>query len=187
MRQVNMHIEGVPNPHAIKFVLENGILSQDEFEFKKFGETGFSPLARKIMMLKYVDSVLIHRNYITVRKSPHSNIEWEDVLQEVRSLIVGHLSNNEPILYIGAKESAHAKVQDDLELMITQILDRHIRPAAQEDGGDILFHSLENGTLRLTMAGACIACPYAPQTIKNGVEPVMNQFIPEIKKVVWME
>jgi Fe-S cluster biogenesis protein NfuA len=186
MRKVNMHIEGVPNPNAMKFVLENGMLTENEFEFQKFSETGVSPLARKIMMLRYVERVLIYRNYITVLKNPTAEIEWQEVLPEVRQMIVSHLENNEPIIYIGAKEVVHNKSEDVLVELILQLLNEHIRPAAQEDGGDIMFESFEKGIVHVRTVGACFGCVYANQTIKEGVEPLLTGMIPEVKEVRWV-
>lgn len=185
MRQVNLHIEGVPNPNAIKFVLENGVLTQELYEFRLFSDTGYSPLARKLMMLKYIERVLIFKNYITVLKTASSGIEWEDVLPEIRAIISSHLANNEPILYLGISERKHVKNDDDLLEMIGQILDRHIRPAAQEDGGDILVESFEKGVLKVSLSGSCHGCPYVSTTINQGLLPVVKQFIPEVNEVIW--
>lgn len=185
MRKVNMHIEGVPNPNAMKFVLENGMLTENEFEFQKFSETGSSPLARKIMMLRYVERVLIYRNYITVLKNPESEIEWQQVLPEVREMIVSHLQQNEPIIYIGAKEVLHNEGTDVLISLIKDLLNEHIRPAAQEDGGDLVFESFEKGIVMLRAVGACHGCVYATQTVKQGVEPLLTSLIPEVKEVQW--
>lgn len=186
MRKVNMHIEGVPNPNAMKFVLENGVLTENEFEFQKFSETGSSPLARKIMMLRYVERVLIFRNYITVLKNPTSELEWEEVLAEVREMIVSHLQQNEPIIYIGAKEVKHSDSDDVLVELIKELLNEHIRPAAHEDGGDLMFDSFEKGVVTLRMIGACHGCVYASQTVKEGVEPLLTGNIPEVKEVRWI-
>ncbi len=185
MRQVNLHIEGVPNPHAIKFVLENGMLTQEPYEFRIFSDTGYSPLARKLMMLKYIDRVLIFKNHITVLKLASAEIEWEAVLPEIRNMISTHLGNNEPILYLGITERKHVKTDDELLEMIGQILDRHIRPAAQEDGGDILIESFENGVLKVSLAGSCHGCPYVSTTVNQGLFPVVKQFVPELQEVVW--
>ncbi|MFN0203183.1 MAG: NifU family protein, partial [Bacteroidia bacterium] len=164
-----MHIEGVPNPHAIKFVLENGVLSQEEYVFEKFSETGHSPLARKIMMLKYVTQVIIHRNYITVSKSTDTKFEWEEVIPEIKQMIVSHLQENQPIAYVGIPVAKHQSSDDVLVKIIVQLLDEHIRPAAQEDGGDIFFDTFENGVLHLKLIGACKGCPYSHQTVQQGV------------------
>ncbi|MEZ4848131.1 MAG: NifU family protein [Bacteroidia bacterium] len=182
-RQVHLHLEGVPNPNAIKFVLENGILTDKPYEFTSIKEAEVSPLARKILMLRYVDRVLINRNHITILKSHQQSPEWDKILMELRFIIQDHLKKNEPILFLGSTPLNHRRSDDVIAQMVTDLLNAHIRPAAQEDGGDIVFESYQNGVLNLSMHGACHKCPYVLQTIREGVEPLLTQQIPEIQKV----
>jgi Fe-S cluster biogenesis protein NfuA len=184
MRKAVLHIEGVPNPDAMKFVLDNGILSDEPYEYIGFESAGSSPLARKLLLFRYVERVLIHRNYITVRKHPGSGPEWSAILPELRQLIQDHLDQNEPIIYLGGSRLQHQRPDDVVLELIQQVLDRQIRPAAQEDGGDILIESYEDGVLNLSMHGSCHACPFAAQTMRQGVEPLVHSIAPEVKRVI---
>ncbi|RMG55716.1 MAG: NifU family protein [Bacteroidetes bacterium] len=187
-RTVNLHVEGVPNPDAMKFVLENGTLVDEPYEFTSLTDAELSPLARRLFMLRYVDRVLLNRNYITVLKSSQPGTPaWDEVIFELRALIQQHLEANEPILFLGAAELAHRRTEDEVIALVNKILDQRVRPAAQEDGGDILFHSFQDGVLNLSMHGACHHCPYARQTIKDGVEKLMRHYIPEVQRVVARE
>jgi Fe-S cluster biogenesis protein NfuA len=183
-RQVQLHIEGVPNPNAMRFVLGNGILTQEPFEFGSFKDTAHSPLAKKLMLFRYVERVLINRNFITVLKRPGSEPSWDEALPELRDMITRHLAENEPILYIGMESLTHERSDDVVVGIVKDLLDKSIRPAAQEDGGDIFFHSYQDGVLRLSMHGACFGCPYSRKTIKEGVEPLLSNMIPEIREVI---
>jgi len=59
-----------------------------------------------------------------------------------------------------------------------------IRPALQRDGGDIQFVSFDGETVKVRLTGACVGCPMAGITIKNTVERMIKQEIPQVKKVV---
>ncbi|MEM6804799.1 MAG: NifU family protein [Bacteroidota bacterium] len=183
-RAVSLHIEGVPNPDAMKFVVENGILTDEPYEFRNLVDAESSPLVRRLMMLRYVDRVLMYHNYVTVIKDNKYLKEWkQETLFELRALIQHHLAADEPILYFGAKSITHQRSDDALVEIIRDVLDKKIRPAAREDGGDIVFESYEGGVLNLSMLGACHQCPYAKQTMEQGVEKVMKSLVPEVKKV----
>ncbi len=186
-REVMLRMEGVPNPNAMRFVLENGVLVDKPYEFLSFADAEVSPLARKLLLLRYVDRVLLHRNYITVVKKINQSPAWDKILYEVKGMITAHLEENEPVLFLGAESLVHQRSEDVIVAMITDLLDRKIRPAAQEDGGDILFESYQNGILNLSMHGACHKCPYAIQTMKDGVEKVLTALIPEVKQVTALE
>jgi len=186
-RRAHLHIEGVPNPSAMKFVLDNGILANRPYEFRSYKDAKLSPLARKILLFGYVDRVLINRNYVTVVKKLDKGPDWKEILLEMKILIQDHLEANEPILYVGVEALEHERSNDIVISLIQNVLDKHIRPAAQEDGGDILLDSYENGVLKLAMHGACHFCPYSKDTVLKGVEPLMRSLVPEVHTVMATE
>lgn len=60
-----------------------------------------------------------------------------------------------------------------------------IRPMLQGHGGDIELVSLEDdNTVKVRLQGACSGCPGAQMTLKQGVEKLMKEKIPELKEVV---
>ena len=50
---------------------------------------------------------------------------------------------------------------DEIVAMIKELLETRIRPAVQEDGGDIFYVAFEHGTgvVKLQLAGSCSGCP----------------------------
>lgn len=66
---------------------------------------------------------------------------------------------------------------------IEEALDK-IRPALQRDGGDIeLVDVEENGVVKVRLTGACSGCPMSQMTLKQGVERIVKQLVPEVKAV----
>jgi Fe-S cluster biogenesis protein NfuA len=60
-----------------------------------------------------------------------------------------------------------------------------VKPYLQNDGGDIdLIEITEDLTVKVRLTGACHGCPYSMQTLKAGVEQVIMQEVPEVKKVI---
>jgi Fe-S cluster biogenesis protein NfuA len=70
--------------------------------------------------------------------------------------------------------------------MIKELLETRIRPAVQEDGGDIVYQGFEEdtGTVTLRMMGACSGCPSSAVTLKSGIENMLMHYIPEVKQVL---
>lgn len=60
-----------------------------------------------------------------------------------------------------------------------------IKPFLQRDGGDVeLVDVSESGLVKVRLKGACSGCPGAKITLKQGVERMLKQEIPEVKEVV---
>jgi len=60
-----------------------------------------------------------------------------------------------------------------------------MRSSLQSHGGDIELVGMdEDNTVRVRLQGACVGCPGAQMTLKQGVERVLKERVPEVKEVV---
>jgi Fe-S cluster biogenesis protein NfuA len=59
-----------------------------------------------------------------------------------------------------------------------------IRPALQADGGDVELVGVEGGVVKLKLKGSCAGCPMSTMTLKQGIERMLKQQVPEVKEVV---
>ncbi|KAL6520024.1 NifU-like protein 5, mitochondrial [Orobanche hederae] len=69
--------------------------------------------------------------------------------------------------------------------MVKELLETRIRPAVQDDGGDIEYvgFDLDAGIVKLRMQGACSGCPRSSVTLKSGIENMLMHYVPEVKGV----
>ena len=75
-----------------------------------------------------------------------------------------------------AEQTFEEKVRDIVE---------DIRPMLQGHGGDIEFVGVDaDNTVKVRLRGACTGCPGAQMTLKQGVERLMKEKLPEVKEVV---
>lgn len=59
-----------------------------------------------------------------------------------------------------------------------------IRPMLKADGGDVeLVDVSDDGIVQVRLQGACSGCPMSQMTLKNGIERVIKQEVPEVKSV----
>ncbi len=59
-----------------------------------------------------------------------------------------------------------------------------IRPALQADGGDVQLVDVSDGVVKVQLTGACGGCPMATMTLKDGMEKILKDQVPEVKEVV---
>jgi len=66
---------------------------------------------------------------------------------------------------------------------VEAVLDK-IRPSLVADGGNVELIEVNNGVVKLKLTGACAGCPMSTMTLKQGIERILKQEIPEIKEVI---
>jgi Fe-S cluster biogenesis protein NfuA len=73
-----------------------------------------------------------------------------------------------------------AVARDDVEAA----LDR-LRPGVLADGGNVELVDIEgNGTVRLSLQGACADCPAQTTTLRVGLEEPLRKAVPGISAVI---
>jgi Fe-S cluster biogenesis protein NfuA len=66
---------------------------------------------------------------------------------------------------------------------VQKVLDT-VRPALQADGGDAeLVDVGDDGVVKLRLVGACAGCPMSQLTLKEGIEKVLKEKLPQITSV----
>ncbi len=147
-----------------------------------------SPLAANLLNIDGITSVFYGPDFITVTKAGDAN--WAHVKPEVFSLITEAVTSGEQIVNTVENKSAEngqeggekdtlGKNEEDSEVvgMIKELLETRIRPAIQEDGGDIEFRGFENGNVLLKLRGACRTCDSSTVTLKNGIENMLMHYV----------
>ncbi|MDB5094429.1 MAG: NifU-like nitrogen fixation protein [Candidatus Eremiobacteraeota bacterium] len=69
-----------------------------------------------------------------------------------------------------------------IESRIEAALDR-IRPMIRRDGGDVWLIRVDADVAYVQMIGACGGCPASNATLKGGIEAVVREDVPEIRRV----
>ncbi|KAJ5085984.1 hypothetical protein N7532_010755 [Penicillium argentinense] len=200
-RTIFIQTEITPNPDALKFIPNHRVIPEDfPTSFLEYlnprstlAPPHPSPLAAKLLDVEGVTSVFYGPEFITVTKS--SDVNWAHIKPEVFSLITQAVTSGETIVSVvesdsteGAQEYeedslAFNEEDDEVVSMIKELLETRIRPAIQEDGGDIELRGFENGIVMLKLRGACRTCDSSTVTLKNGIESMLMHYIEEVKGV----
>jgi Fe-S cluster biogenesis protein NfuA len=65
---------------------------------------------------------------------------------------------------------------------VEQVLAR-IRPQLQMDGCTVELASVEDGVVRLRLAGGCMGCPLSKMALLAGLEETLKESVPGITRV----
>ncbi len=78
----------------------------------------------------------------------------------------------------------HAVPEHSLEEQVKEIIE-NIRASLQGHGGDVELVSIDkDNTVNVRLQGACKGCPGATMTMKMGIERILKERLPQVKKVV---
>jgi len=60
-----------------------------------------------------------------------------------------------------------------------------IKPSLKADGGNVsLVDVTKDGIVKVRLTGACAGCPMSQMTLKMGIERILKEEVPEVKKVI---
>ena len=74
-------------------------------------------------------------------------------------------------------------INDPVAEEIIQLLENKVKPVVASHGGDITFHSFDNGVVTLELKGSCSGCPSSTATLKMGIENMLKHYVPDVKEV----
>ena len=62
-----------------------------------------------------------------------------------------------------------------------------VRPALQQDGGDVELVEIKEEKIYLRLMGHCRGCAYSQMTLRNGIEKVLKEKISPTLEVIGVE
>jgi Fe-S cluster biogenesis protein NfuA len=200
-RALFVKIESTPNPDSLKFLPEGRVVLAERFgsgrQFESAAQAKGSKLVRRLLKIPQVSSVFLGRDFISVNKAEAT--PWAPLKPVVLDAIMDAFNELDspravPLLEDDAEAGAEAAASADTRIlpedsevvaMIKELLETRIRPAVQEDGGDIFYEGFDadSGIVRVRMAGSCVGCPSSTATLRNGVENMLMHYVPEVRGI----
>jgi len=176
-KALHIYLESNPNPNSLKFVVNEMLVPEGmSFDFPSPAEAEIAPLAQELFMYPFVDRVFYASNFVTVTKK--EDVEWMEIQDTLKKHILSFLESGKLILDLKAP-AAEAQEETETIKKIKTILDEYIRPAVEQDGGAITFHSLQGKKVTVALQGSCSGCPSSTITLKAGIENLFKKMMPE--------
>ena len=154
-----------------------------------------SPLATSLFNVDGVKTVLFGSDFISVVKDPDAS--WAMLKPEIFALIIEHFTAGKPLFKAGSDAERDAELgpedtrildtDSEVVAQIKELVATRVRPAIQEDGGDIEFMgfgetnedgSEGDGIVKLSLKGSCRGCASSTVTLKAGIQSMLMHYIP---------
>lgn len=187
-RSMFVQTQETPNPNSLKFLPGRQVMETGTADFPNLTSGQRSPLAKQLFRIEGVKSVFLGCDFITITKID-DEVEWKVLKPDIFATIMDFFATGLPVVTDEepAIEVAVNPEDDETVAMIKELLDTRIRPVVQEDGGDVVFMGFEGGVVKLKMQGSCTSCPSSIVTLKNGVQNMLQFYIPEVMGVIQVQ
>ena len=178
--------EETPNPATLKFLPGRTVMEAGTLDIRDASAAANSPLAQRLFAVDGVTGVFYGADFISVTKASG---EWQHLKPAILGAIMEHFLSGAPLMageVLAANDSEDEFFDEgDAETVdtIKELLETRIRPAVASDGGDITFRGFRDGTVYLSMRGACSGCPSSTATLKSGIQNLLRHFLPDVQSV----
>ncbi len=176
-KDIHIYLESNPNPNSLKFVVNEMLVPEGiNFDFPDVDSTTDAPLAKELFEYPFVDRVFYMSNFITVTKK--GDVEWLEIQNTIKEHIKKFLESGKFIIEVGEPETSSTEEETETVKKIKNILEEYIRPAVEQDGGAITYHSFKEGIVKVKLQGSCSGCPSSMVTLKAGIENLFQRMMP---------
>nr|XP_020033020.1 NFU1 iron-sulfur cluster scaffold homolog, mitochondrial isoform X2 [Castor canadensis] len=183
VRYMFIQTQDTPNPNSLKFIPGKPVLETRTMDFPTPASAFRSPLARQLFRIEGVKSVFFGPDFITVTKE-NEELDWNLLKPDIYATIMDFFASGLPLITEETPSGeAGSEEDDEVVAMIKELLDTRIRPTVQEDGGDVIYKGFEDGIVQLKLQGSCTSCPSSIITLKNGIQNMLQFYIPEVEGV----
>ena len=178
--------ESTPNPATLKFLPGREVMSAGTLDLRDREQAGQSALAEALFSIEGVSGVFFGPEFISVTKARG---EWQHLKPAILGAIMEHFTSGAPLLRptaggaVAEGDEFYDPADEDTVATIKELLESRVRPAVAGDGGDITFKGFRDGTVFLTMKGACSGCPSSTATLKHGIQNLLKHYLPEVRDV----
>src|SRR6266571_3948337 len=155
-----------------KFLVSEPLHAGGVRRFASPDEARGSPLAEAIFAIPGADvsEVIVSGNLVTVvKRSPAPwPVAGKAVGQAIRAALAGRGS--------AADDALYERVAD--------LFDSQVNPMVARHGGRVELIDVQDAVVMVRMAGGCQGCGMADVTLRQGIEAMLHQHVPEVKGIV---
>jgi Fe-S cluster biogenesis protein NfuA len=164
-----------------KFTVNRPLFPSGVRRFSSPEDAKGSPLAEHLFRIAGVTELIVSGGAVTVVKSDRT--PWQVAGKAVGAGIRAALAEGgDPVeaktdpAGSGGDEALYARVAD--------LFQRRVNPMVAGHGGRVDLIDVQDATVLLRLAGGCQGCGMADVTLRQGIEQVLREAVPEVRGIV---
>jgi len=181
--EVRITAEPIDNGRC-KFLVSEPVHAGGVRRFASPDEAQGSPLAQAIFAIPGADvsEVIVSGNLVTVVK--RSPAPWPAVGKAVGQAIRAALAAGQPAVASKPAAAGSATADDALYERVADLFESQVNPMVARHGGRVELIDVQDAVVMVRMAGGCQGCGMADVTLRQGIEAMLQQHVPEVKGIV---
>ncbi len=181
--EVRITAEPIDNGRC-KFLVSEPVHAGGVRRFASPDEARGSPLAEAIFAIPGADvsEVIVSGNLVTVVK--RNPAPWPAVGKAVGQAIRAALAAGQPAVASKPAAAGSATADDALYERVAGLFESQVNPMVARHGGRVELIDVQDAVVMVRMAGGCQGCGMADVTLRQGIEAMLQQHVPEVKGIV---
>jgi Fe-S cluster biogenesis protein NfuA len=179
--EIRITAEPIDNQRC-KFVVSQPVLAGVR-RFASADEAAGSPLAEALFAIPDLDvsELIVSGNLVTVVKQAPT--PWQAVGKSIGAAIRTALARD--VAPVAPTPRPASAVGDDaLYDQVTKVFDEQVNPMVARHGGRVELIDVQDGVVMLRMGGGCQGCGMADVTLRQGIEGMLAQLVPDVRGIV---
>ena len=142
-----------------------------------------SPLAEALYAIPGITEIVVSANLVTVVKDTPT--PWQVLGKPIGVAIRQALAADVAAIAEKAPATGTTRVSDDeLYERVNDLFEQQVNPMVARHGGRVELIDVQDAVVLLRMGGGCQGCGMASVTLRQGIEGILTQYLPEVKGIV---
>jgi Fe-S cluster biogenesis protein NfuA len=170
----------VGSQETCQFTVDRPVYENGAVFFASKEKAAGSPLVEKLFELPNVSSVLVHENIVKVSKSDRD--DWMSLAKQIGAVIREQLKSGIPAISPDVEKNLPS--EEEIRNKVKELIDTQINPAVASHGGFVDLIDVKKNNVYLQLGGGCQGCGMANVTLRQGIEKMIRQYIPQVGNIL---
>jgi Fe-S cluster biogenesis protein NfuA len=181
----DIQITAEPVDHTrCRFVVSEPLHPGAVRRFTSVAEAQGSPLAENLFAVQGagVHQVIVADNHVTVVKD--TPVPWQEVGRDMGQAIRAALGTTVAPVAPKPPSTGADSTDDALYDRVAELFREQVNPMVARHGGQIELIDVQDATVMVRMSGGCQGCGMADVTLRQGIEGLLAQYVPDVQGLV---
>lgn len=178
--QIQIMGEPQNDPNVCKFTVDRPVYAEGSVRCTTREMAEGSPLLEALFAIDGITQVLAYGNTLVIAKA--ANDEWPTLGKQIGAAIRSSFAAGKPL--ISEAITSRLPSEKELRTKLETLFHEQINPAVASHGGHVEIIDVRGSAVYISFSGGCQGCAASSVTLKQGIEKMVREQVPEITEVL---